>query len=180
MTTIKVVEGELYGQIYTRGFRRNDKGRILIDSRGLPITSPGQTMPMGHANPDWIGGLSSRFRWKGFNLGILIDMRMDGDVFSFTEANLSFAGFSEATLEGREGFVVDGVVNVQDYEVNPEGDPIYEENTIVTTAEDYWHSLAGPDTPSNAEPFRYDASYVFVREVFPVTLHLTVPGMRVM
>ena len=153
MTTIKVVEGEVYGQIYTRGFIRNDQGRILINSLGLPIFSLGQTMPMGHANPHWIGGLSNRFNYKGFNLSILMDMRMGGDIFSFTEANLSFAGFSEATLKGREGFVVDGVM---------ESDG--SENVIETTAEDYWHSL-GERGKAVGEPFRYDASYVRVREV---------------
>ena len=153
MTTIKVVEGELYGQIYTRGFERNEVGRILINDLGLPIFSPVDTMSMGHANPDWIGGLSNRFNWKGFNLSILIDMRMGGDIFSFTEANLSFAGFSEATLEGREGFVVDGVMKSDG-----------SENMIETTAEAYWHSL-GSKGQAVGEPFRYDASYVRVREV---------------
>jgi len=153
MTTIKVVEGELYGQIHTRGFRRDDQGRIWINDLGLPSLSLGQTMPMGHANPDWIGGLSNRFKWKGFNLSILIDMRMGGDIFACTEANLSFAGFSEATLKGREGFVVSGVM---------ESDS--SENMIETTAEDYWHYL-GARGQAVGEPFRYDASYVRVREV---------------
>jgi len=124
MTTIKVVEGELYGQIHTRGFRRDDQGRIWINDLGLPSLSLGQTMPMGHANPDWIGGLSNRFKWKGFNLSI-----------------------------GREGFVVSGVM---------ESDS--SENMIETTAEDYWHYL-GARGQAVGEPFRYDASYVRVREV---------------
>jgi len=164
MTTIKAVEGEPYGQIYTRGFIRNEQGRILIDALGLPVLSPGQTVPMGHANPDWIGGLSNVFNFRGINLSVLIDMRIGGDIFSSTEANLTFAGFSETTLKGREGMVVDGVVDVQDYELNPDGDPIYEENTIETTAESYWHSL-GEYRHAVGEPFRRDASYVRVREV---------------
>lgn len=124
MTTIKVVEGELYGQIYTKGFVRNEEGRILINSLGLPVISLGQTMPMGHANPDWIGGLSNMFRYKRINLSVLIDTRMGGDIFSHTEANLTFDGFSESTLYGRDGFVVDGVM---------ESDG--SENTIEITAE---------------------------------------------
>jgi len=38
------------------------------------------------------------------------------------------------------------------------------ENNIETTAEAYWHSLGGRNTPIG-EPYRYDASYVRVREV---------------
>jgi hypothetical protein len=161
MTTIKVVEGELYGQIYTKGFVRNEEGRILINSLGLPVISLGQTMPMGHANPDWIGGLSNMFRYKRINLSVLIDTRMGGDIFSHTEANLTFDGYSEVTLEGREGMVVDGVREIVDGDGNVTG---YEENTIETTAESYWHALGGRNGPTG-ESYRYDASYVRVREV---------------
>jgi TonB-linked SusC/RagA family outer membrane protein len=153
MTTIKVVAGEPYGQIFTRGFERNEQGRVLINDLGLPITSPGQTIQMGNYNPDWMGGLSNSFSYKGIELSILLDMRMGGDVFSFTEANLTFDGYSEATLNGREGFIVDGVL---------ESDGT--ENTIETTAEAYWHAMGGRNTPIG-EPYRYDASYVRVREI---------------
>ena len=153
MTTVKVVEGEPYGQIFTRGFVRNDEGRLLINALGLPITTPGQTVQMGNFNPDWMGGLTNSFSFKGIQLSILLDMRMGGDVFSFTETNLTFDGYSEATLAGRDGFVVDGVL---------ESDG--SENTIETNAEAYWHSLGGRNTPIG-EPYRYDASYVRVREV---------------
>ena len=153
MTTIKVVEGEPYGQIFTKAFERNDEGRILINSLGLPVTTPGQTVAMGTANPDWFGGLSNNFNYKNFYLSILIDTRMGGDVFSFTEANLASDGFSDYTLEGRDGFVVDGVM---------ESDG--SENVISVTSEEYWLSLGGRNSPTG-EPFRYDASYVRLREV---------------
>jgi hypothetical protein len=153
MTTIKIVEGEPYGQIFTRAFVRNDAGRVLINSLGLPVTTPGQTVAMGTNNPDWFGGLSNNFSYKNFNLSVLIDMRMGGDVFSFTESNLSADGVSDYTLNGRDGFVVDGVM---------ESDG--SENTITVTAEEYWLSLGGRNSPTG-EPFRYDASYVRLREI---------------
>ncbi len=153
MTTIKVVEGEPYGEIFTKGFVRNDAGDILINDLGLPITTAGQTVPMGNYNPDWFGGLSNTFTYKGVNLSILLDMRMGGNIFSFTEANLASDGFSEITVAGRDGFVVEGV-NESD------GQP----NTTTVTSEAYWQSLGGRNTPTG-EPFGYDASYVRVREV---------------
>ena len=152
MTTIKVVEGEPYGQIYTRGFIKNDEGRVLINDLGLPFCTPGQFVPTGNANPDWIGGLSNMFSYKGINLSVLIDTRMGGDVFSYTEAKLTSNGLSEQTLYGREGMVVDGVL---------ESDG--SENTIETTAEAYWHAL-GELNPVG-ELYRYDASYVRLREI---------------
>ncbi|MEE9462546.1 MAG: SusC/RagA family protein, partial [Bacteroidales bacterium] len=119
----------------------------------LPETAPGQTISQGNMDPDWLGGMSNMFSYKGVNLSILIDARMGGVLYSHTEANLTFDGYSEQTLNGREGFVVDGVL-VSDGS----------ENTIETTAEAYWHSLGGRNTPIGGV-YMYDASYVRVREV---------------
>ncbi len=153
MTTYKVVEGQPYGQVFTRGFVRNDQGRILINDLGLPLTTPGQTVMMGSINPDWLGGFSNTFRYKGLSLNILMDIRMGGTIFSFTEANLTADGISEITLDGRDGFVVDGVM---------ESDG--SENTIEVTSEEYWLSLGGRNSPTG-EPYGYDASFVRLREV---------------
>ncbi len=153
MTTHAIIEGEEYDQILTRGFERNEQGRILINDLGLPITTPGQTVPQGSAQPDWMGGITNNFTYKNITLSGLIDMRWGGKVFSFTEANLTFDGYSAQTLEGRDGFVVDGVL---------ESDG--SENTIVTTAEAYWHALGGRNSPIG-EPYGYDASFVRLREI---------------
>ena len=153
MTTHAIIEGEEYDQILTRGFVRNEQGRILINDLGLPITTPGQTVAQGSAQPDWLGGITNNFSYKGFTLSALIDVRSGGKIFSFTEANITFDGYSEQTLEGRDGFVVDGV---------RESDG--SENAIVVTAEEYWHSLGGRNSPIG-EPYGYDASFVRLREV---------------
>jgi len=152
-TTIKVVEGGLYNEIYARDILTNDAGRVLINSLGLPETAPGQTIPQGNMDPDWMGGISNMFSYKGVNLNVLIDARMGGVLYSHTEANLTFDGYSEQTLHGREGFVVDGVM-VDDGS----------ENVIETTAEAYWHSLGGRNTPIGGA-YMYDASYVRLREI---------------
>ncbi len=152
-TTIKVVEGGLFNEIFARDIMTNEQGRVLVNSLGLPVTAPGQTIPQGNMDPDWLGGVSNVFHWKGFSLSALIDMRMGGTIFSYTECNLTFDGYSEQTLYGREGFVVDGVL---------ESDG--SENTIETTSEAYWHSLGGRNTPIGGA-YMYDASYVRLREI---------------
>jgi hypothetical protein len=78
---------------------------------------------------------------------------MGGTIFSYTECNLTFDGYSEQTLYGREGMVVEGVLE-------SDGSP----NTIETTAEAYWHSLGGRNTPIGGA-YMYDASYVRLREI---------------
>ena len=162
MTTIKVVEGEPMGQIYTKGFLRSDAGEILINgANGLPMVTPGQTVAMGNNNPDWLGGMTNTFKYKKLSLGIVIDTRMGGQVFSFTEANLASDGFSDYTLEGRDGMIVEGVIPTY----NEAGEIISTTpNTVETDAEAYWQALGGRNTPTG-EPFGYDASYVRLREI---------------
>ena len=154
MTTIKVAEGSQYGDIYTKGFLRNEAGRVLIMGNGLPRVTAGQTIPMGNYNPDWFGGVANTFRYKGFDLNVLFDIRMGGDIFSYTEAVLAYDGISESTLEGREGMVVDGVL---------ESDG--SENSLEITAEQYWRHLGGREANCTGELFRYDASFVRFREL---------------
>ncbi len=162
MTTFKVKEGSEYGDVYTKGFLRDDQGNILVNgSTGLPMVSDGQTIPMGNYNPDWLGGITNTFTYKGFDLNILFDIRMGGNIFSFTQANLASDGFADYTLKGRDGMVVDGVIPTYDTDGNIVSTT---PNTIEITAEDYWQSLGGRNTPTG-EPFKYDASFVRFREL---------------
>jgi len=162
MTTFKVKEGSEYGDVYTKGFLRDDQGNVLInETTGLPMVSNGQTVPMGNYNPDWIGGITNNFSFKGFDLSILFDIRMGGNIFSFTDANLCSDGFSSRTLEGRDGFVVEGVIPTYDSDGNivstrPNGIPV--------TSEACWQAFGGRNTPTG-ELFKYDASFVRFREM---------------
>ena len=162
MSVIKVVEGEPMGEIYGKGFMRSDAGEVLINEEtGLPMITAGHTVAVGNANPDWIGGMTNSFTYKNISLGIVIDAKMGGEIMSFTEANLASDGFSDYTLEGREGMVVDGVIPTYDADGNITST---RPNDVETTSEAYWQSLGGRNTPT-AEPFTYDASYVRLREV---------------
>jgi hypothetical protein len=160
MTTTVIQVGHQYGEILTKKFLRSEtaanKGQILVNgTTGLPLVSDGQTEYGGTYNPDWLGGLTNTFTWKNFDLNISIDFRQGGKIYSFTEANLASDGFSDYTLTGRDGFVVDGVIQTKD----PVTGAVTGEtkNTVQTTSEAYWQSLGGRNTPTG-EPFAYDAS----------------------
>ena len=161
MTTTVIQVGHEYGEILTKKFLRNDEGRVLVNgTSGLPLVSDGQTEYGGTYNPDWLGGLTNTFTYKNFDLNFAIDFRQGGKIYSFTEANLASDGFSDYTLEGRDGFVVDGVVQTKD----ADGNVISEtENTVQTTSEAYWQHLGGRNTPTG-EPFAYDASNSRLRQ----------------
>lgn len=146
MTTTVIQEGHEYGEILVKKFQRNEDGRILIDANGKPMVTDGQTEFGGTYNPTWLGGITNTLTYKGFDLVFSIDVRQGGVIYSFTEANLASDGFSDYTLNGRDGFVVNGVM---------ESDG--SENEIVITSEAYWQHLGGRNTPTG-EPFKYNAS----------------------
>jgi TonB-linked SusC/RagA family outer membrane protein len=161
MTTTVIQEGHPYGEILTKKFLRDPSGNIIVNTNGLPMVSDGETEYGGTYNPDWLGGISNTFTYKNFDLNFAIDIRQGGVIYSFTEANLASDGFSDYTLNGRDGFVVKGVNQVKDAAGNVTG---YTENSTPTNSEAYWQSLGGRNTPTG-EPFCYSASNSRLRQV---------------
>jgi hypothetical protein len=85
---------------------------------------------------------------------------MGGEVFSTTQAYVAADGYADYTVEGRDGMVVDGVIQTLD----SQGNVINErENDIEITAETYYRSMGGRDAQIG-EIFKYDASNIRVRE----------------
>lgn len=165
MTTTVIQVGHAYGEILTKKFVRDPQGNVIVDinpdtGAGLPRVTDGQTEYGGTYNPDWLGGITNTFTWKDFDLNFAIDFRQGGTIYSFTEANLASDGFSDYTLAGRGGFVIDGVNEQKDADGKVTG---YVKNTAPTTAEAYWQSLGGRNTPTG-EPFSYSASNSRVRQ----------------
>ncbi|WP_026714410.1 SusC/RagA family TonB-linked outer membrane protein [Flavobacterium daejeonense] len=152
-----VKKGGGYGDLYIRGFKRNDAGEIIVNATsGLPEFTSGFDVLAGSFNPDWTAGLQNTFRYKDFRLSFLVDFRMGGKTISYSQARMAGAGASEITLAGRDGFVVNGV--------NDNGDGTYSPNATSITAENYWSQVASRD-PKSAEDFVFDATNIRLREV---------------
>lgn len=100
--------GEQWGNMYSRGFARNEAGQVLVAADGTPEVTSGQDVLIGNFNPDWLGGILNDFSYKNFNLSFLIDIRQGGTVGSFTNAILASDGALEKTLAGRDGSLVFG------------------------------------------------------------------------
>jgi len=165
--TVEARKGEPYGQMYGRLYARDDNGNIIIGSNGQPLN--GSSNPVGvvgNYNPEWTGGLGSRFRYAGFTLNVLLDTQQGGSVFSMTNRYGVRSGVLAMSLEGRELYDEDGVpLDPEDGGglivpgvklVNGE----YVPNDIRVSAQNYWRGLSGI-----AEPFTYDASFVKLREI---------------
>ena len=152
MNFVRAEEGRSLGQIYSRGFQRDDQGRIKVGTNGIPLVTSGTTVALGTSRPTWTGGVTNRLSYKGINLSFLVSGRIGGVVTSFTNAVIYADGVTEETLAGRDGMVVDGV--------QADGS----KNTVSTTAEAYWKFVGGRNTPIG-EAFTYSASNIRLREL---------------
>ncbi|MCF0060917.1 SusC/RagA family TonB-linked outer membrane protein [Dyadobacter chenwenxiniae] len=160
MNFVRAEEGKALGQIYSRGYQRDDQGRIKVGKNGIPLVTASTTVPLGTSRPSWTGGVTNRFSYKGFNLSFLISGRIGGVVTSFTNAVIYADGVTEETLAGRDGMVVEGV--------QTDGSA----STVSTTAEAYWKFVGGRNTPIG-EAFTYSASNIRLREA---TLGYSIPA----
>ena len=174
--------GEPMGQIVGAATRRDPDGNVIVSASGYPLETS-EPVPIGNVNPDWRAGWGNTFSWGGATLGILLDMRQGGDIYSVTNMFGRFSGVLEETLEGRctdpggptdlpgypicdvnTGIVVDGVQEIID---GVTGDTTYVTNTTVVDAETYWFRNIFT-TDQNLE----DGGYIKLREL---TLSYSLP-----
>ena len=145
-------EGGKFGDIVSTSYRRNADGRILVDDNGLPLIDTSSTKVIGNMMPKWTGSFGTTVAWKDLVFSALIDVRYGGQFLSLTDALACGAGTSARTLEGRDGMVVNGIVESTGLE-----------NTKKITAEQYYSTIAG-NYPVGEE-FLHDATYVKMREL---------------
>lgn len=131
---VRAQVGEGYGDIYTTTWLRNDAGQLLLTAEGRPQATS-EREKFGNYQPDFTGGLTNTFTYKNFTLNTLIDFRVGGEIFSFTDAGMDASGVSIRSLEFREGgVVVEGVVD--------DGNGGFTPNTTNISAQDYWGAVS--------------------------------------
>lgn len=146
------IPGQPWGIIWGLPFVRNDAGKIVVGSDGIPLTT-NVGKNLGNVNPDWTGGITNSFRYKNFNLSFLIDMRKGGKFFSTSAWHSYPTGTYAVTTANnvREtGLIVDGVK--EDGSVND----------IRVSAQDYY---GGSWIWNNHEYSILDGTYIKLREV---------------
>ncbi|RTE53901.1 SusC/RagA family TonB-linked outer membrane protein [Arenibacter aquaticus] len=165
ITVVAEVGGE-YGEMWGKGFVYHENGKPIVDADGVPLTS--DVKKLGNIMPDWLGGLNNSFSYKNFNLSVLIDAKMGGDVYSRTNQD----GWATGALTSTVGLNPNGV-NVRDPLEDGGGylfDGVFEDGTPNTVYKDLdgfrWNSFA------RAERWLYDASYVKLRQI---TLSYSLP-----
>ena len=64
----------------------------------------------GNPRPDWIGGLSNSFSYKGFSLQVTATVKMGGVIFSESYGRAVFQGNTLTSLEGRDAFFLSNFI----------------------------------------------------------------------
>ncbi|MGZ5134139.1 MAG: SusC/RagA family TonB-linked outer membrane protein, partial [Flavitalea sp.] len=83
-------------------FARTQNGEIINDGGGRPIPLP-KNQILGYSNPDWVWGLTNKFRYKQFNLTILIDGRVGGEMENYIRRQSFRGGRHIETIQGEMG-----------------------------------------------------------------------------
>ena len=105
------VVGQPFGVIMGISQKQSPDGNPVFDEHGSPLTT-GEYQLLGYGVPDLTGGINNDFRWKNISLGVLIDFKAGGDVYSGTNAGLTWLGHTTKSLIGREGeapLMIEGV-----------------------------------------------------------------------
>lgn len=156
-----VKQGKKFGEMYTAGFLRDDKGNVVVGSNGVPKIDTRREFNIGSYTPDWTGAISTSVSFKSLSLSAVIDHRQGGVVGSFTQANLVFMGLTEETLQGRDGGLIFGQNIFPQYKAVTEGG---QSNNIPVNAETLWRVIGNPSVPVG-EAFVNSATNTRLREL---------------
>jgi len=151
--------GEQYGAIYGTALIRNDAGEIVYTSSGVPRATQNSQV-IGNYQPDWTGGVSTRFSYKGLSLSALFEGQKGGDIWSLSNTFGVYSGLLEETVSGNQretGVIPDGVVDNGDGTYTDFGEAV----GPISSASYWKNNFFGP----RSEIFLYDASYIKLQEV---------------
>jgi TonB-linked SusC/RagA family outer membrane protein len=146
------IPGQPWGIIWGLPYVRNDAGKIVVGSDGIPLTT-NVGKNLGNVTPDWTGGIRSTMRYKGLYFSFLLDGRKGGDFFSCTAWHAYPTGTYEITTLNNvreNGMIVDGVK--EDGSVND----------IRVAAQDFY---GGSWMWNNHEYSILDGTFIKLREV---------------
>ena len=161
--SINAKEGSPYGTWVTDGFVYYDgvetpENRI-VQSDGLYERATNQTY--GSYLPNWVGGVTNNFSYKGIRLYALVDFQNGGQLYSVSNRYGTYSGMMAETVGN-----------------NPQGNPLRDPvangggvlavgvdengatNTVYSEATDYFQHLR-----TRREYYLYDASFVKFREL---------------
>ncbi|MDR1896591.1 MAG: SusC/RagA family TonB-linked outer membrane protein [Prevotellaceae bacterium] len=104
---VGAVKGQPYGVIMGTDYIYDDNGNKVTDEDGLYLSTNGN-VSLGSIFPDFTGGWSNTFRYKNFDIGILLDFSKGGHYFSTSYMWGMYSGMLEESAAN--GIREDGIV----------------------------------------------------------------------
>ncbi|MGB3589521.1 MAG: SusC/RagA family TonB-linked outer membrane protein [Tunicatimonas sp.] len=147
---LQQVVGQEIGQLAGFGYRRDSQGRQIFGGNGVALRTE-DLVNFGSALPNWVGGITNSFNYKGLNFSFLIDFKLGNMMMSGTNFNATRHGLHMMTLEGRENGVIGDGVNEQG-----------EINTVAADPQTYWEVVRSQQL---VEPIVYDGGYWKLRQI---------------
>ena len=95
------IVGQPFGQVLAYDYQYNADGSIATTTNGVPVR--GALTAYGTAFHPWTGGWSNDFVYKRLSLGVLVDGKFGGKIFSATDYYGTVFGLRKETLVNREG-----------------------------------------------------------------------------
>lgn len=95
------VVGKPFGQVLAYDYQYNTDGSIVLAPSGVPAR--GNLTSYGTAYHPWTMGWNNDFTLGNINLGVLIDGKFGGKIFSTTDYYATLYGLRKETLVNREG-----------------------------------------------------------------------------
>ncbi|UKT62676.1 SusC/RagA family TonB-linked outer membrane protein [Pedobacter mucosus] len=169
--TMKLIEGQPYGNIYGSYFNRYygsqaedpillDKDLpLLIGANGFPSISGGRQKLLGNSQPNYIIGLGNNFNYKNFSLNVLFDARLGFEKYNWLEDFYSAFGLPDYTADRRTVRVFEGVLA----NGTPNTKPVYMGQRLGPDGVDYGEGYYRILYRNVSEPFVTDASWVRLR-----------------
>jgi TonB-linked SusC/RagA family outer membrane protein len=169
--------GQPYGVIRGTGFKYLN-GQKVVNAAGYYVAVADQVI--GNPNPDWTGGLTNTFGYKGISLSFLIDVQHGGDVWSLDQYYGQATGLPAHTARTNDlGNPIRNAVTLvnpddpsQGYTEDSGGvilDGVHDDGSKNTTRvrADYYGGLFywGNATRNPTQLNTFDASYVKLREL---------------
>lgn len=185
-TSINAIEGQPHGLIWGIKYLEDGNGNLILNDDptvpgdvndtknplfALPVAGT-KSEVIGDPNPDWIGGISNTFTWKGFSLYVLIDIKHGGDIWNGTKGALTYFGTSNLTENRGTTVVYDGLMghldadgNIAHYENGVEVAGPGAANTTAAELSEYWYTTEGGGFGTTSKQFVEDGSYTKLREL---------------
>jgi len=178
--SVVATAGGNYGDIMGKRYKRDERGRIVLDSKGLPELDKDENgndlFILGNIQPNFMGGMFLNANYKGLFVNAIVNYKFGGSFFSNTDRLLSQHGNSPRTLGGREEWAVSEEARIAAGKTEDEwsatggyspngvqlqGDGTYSPTSgLFVSPQKYWNITFNID-----EEFIHDASYIKLNQI---------------